>query len=145
MTSQTQPLPGKLSSRQRRNMNLFCGNALTLFISAWNLCMAKSLVFRTPSSRACPLRWAVHRFALAGSPSYTTFENDIQEPFGCSPQSALEGAKLLIRAVNSVQLPPHHEWASANPQLDSESGSNYMDRILQYASFSIFLDSASFY
>jgi hypothetical protein len=58
----------------------------------------------------------------------------IQEPFGSSPQSALDGAKLLIKAVNSVQLPSHHEWAAANPQLDDESGSQYLDRILQYAS-----------
>ena len=57
-----------------------------------------------------------------------------QEPFGGSPESALEGAKLLVKAVNSVQLPPHHEWASANPQLDTENGSDFLDRILQYAS-----------
>jgi hypothetical protein len=43
----------------------------------------------------------------------------------------LEGAKLLVKAVNSVQLLPHHEWAAENPQLESESGNEFLDRILQ--------------
>jgi hypothetical protein len=54
-----------------------------------------------------------------------------QEPFGGTSESALEGAKLLVKAVNSVQLPPHHEWASENPQLETENGSDFLDRILQ--------------
>ena len=64
-------------------------------------------------------------------PSRPTFVISLQAPFGGSPQSALEGAKLVVKAVNSVQLPPHHQWAAEHPQLDGESGSDYLDRILQ--------------
>lgn len=114
------------------------------WVTAWNLCMARSRVFQTPSSLACLSRWPGRRSVLAISLRSPTFVIFIQEPFGVSPQSALEGAKLLIKAVNSVQLPLHHEWALANPQLDTETGSDYMDRILQYEPCYLFHSFANF-